>query len=104
MIRWRPILIATDIAVGALGLAVFTWTWGGENILTPFFFVGWLLLPLAITTRREDLRPHFVAALGLLVTMLATGALSVLLVSVLLLGWLLFAATIGLRVTGEKKQ
>jgi hypothetical protein len=94
MIRWRPILIATDIAVGAVGLAVFAGTWGGENILMPFFFVGWLLSPLAVTRRREDLRPHFIAGFGVVVAMLAAGAVSVVLVIFLLLAWLLFVARI----------
>jgi hypothetical protein len=99
VIRWRPILIATDVVVGVLGTALLGAMLDWNNILFAFFFIAWLMAPLAVARRREDLRIHFIAASGFVLWMLKDGAVPVLFVTGFLLSvWLIVAAVVA-RVT-----
>jgi hypothetical protein len=93
VIRWRPILIATDVAVGVVGTALLGAMLDWNNLLFVFFFIAWLMAPLAVARRREDLRVHFIAASGFALWMLKDGAVPALLVAGFLLTvWLIVAA------------
>jgi hypothetical protein len=100
VIRWRPILIATDVAVGLVGTALLGAMTDWNNTFFVFFFIGWLMAPFAVARRRDDLRMHFIAASGFVIWMLLAGAVPALLVTLFLLFvWLIVAALISRATT-----
>jgi hypothetical protein len=97
VIRWRPILIGTDIAVGVLGSALIVSTGGSNNVLVPFLVIVWTALPLAFVRDQPTLRLHLLIASGLLVSMVAARAVEVLLLTLFLLFWFALAGLIAFR-------
>lgn len=99
MIRWRPILTATNLAFGLLGVGVIAATGGLNNVLVPFFIVGWLAFSAAFVTEPRAVRAHVYAGLLLILWLLAAGAVESAFFTAFLSIWLVGAASLARRLT-----